>query len=120
MPGIKPVPNSKQESVINIMPGAFTRIRNALRSDRDTGLLRRELFSLEQLKRHALTLARQHEIDLSRGRDRLLPRLADNAQVLRAVYDVVTDAAARGQPIDPAEVWLLDNFYLIEDRKSVV
>ncbi len=78
-------------------------------------MLRSELFSIEQLKRHAATLAGQHQINDRPGPDRLLPRLADNARVLLAAYDVVT-AAAPGQRIVPAEAWLLDNFYLIEQQ----
>ncbi|MGB5584665.1 MAG: cyclic beta 1-2 glucan synthetase, partial [Gammaproteobacteria bacterium] len=79
-------------------------------------MLRSELFSIEQLKRHALTLAGQHSIDPRPGPDRLLPRLTDNARVLRAAYDVVTAAVTPGQRIVPAEAWLLDNFYLIEQQ----
>ncbi len=85
-------------------------------NDRDTELLRSELFSIEQLKRHAVTLAGQHRIDPRPGPDRLLPRLADNARVLLAAYDVVTAAATSGQRIAPAEAWLLDNYYLIEQQ----
>jgi cellobiose phosphorylase len=79
-------------------------------------LLRSELFSIEQLKRHAVILAGQHRMDPHPGPDRLLPRLADNARVLLAAYDVVTAAVASGQRIAPAEAWLLDNFYLIEQQ----
>ncbi|WP_416224001.1 GH36-type glycosyl hydrolase domain-containing protein [Thiohalophilus sp.] len=79
-------------------------------------MLRAELFSIEQLKRHAVTLAGQHVIDPRPGPDRLLPRLADNARVLLAAYDVVTAVATQGQRIVPAEAWLLDNFYLIEQQ----
>ena len=78
--------------------------------------MRSELFSIEQLKRHSVTLAGQHRIDPRPGSDRLLPRLADNARVLLAAYDVVTAAATPGQRIVPAEAWLLDNFYLIEQQ----
>ena len=85
-------------------------------NERDTELLRSELFSIEQLKRHAVTLAGQHSIDPRPGPDRLLPRLADNERVLLAAYDVVTAAATAGQRIAPAEAWLLDNFYLIEQQ----
>ena len=87
-----------------------------LRDGRDTELLRSELFSIEQLKRYAVTLAGQHKIDPHPGPDRLLPRLADNARVLMAAYDVVTAAVTPGQRIVPAEAWLLDNFYLIEQQ----
>ncbi|NOX43000.1 MAG: cyclic beta 1-2 glucan synthetase [Gammaproteobacteria bacterium] len=79
-------------------------------------MLRSELFSIEQLKRHAVTLAGQHKIDPHPGADKLLPRLADNARVLLAAYDVVTASATPGQRIVPAEAWLLDNFYLIEQQ----
>ncbi|HEY9199173.1 MAG TPA: glucoamylase family protein, partial [Gammaproteobacteria bacterium] len=68
------------------------------------------------MKRYAVTLAGQHRIDPRPGPDRLLPRLADNARVLLAAYDVVTAAATPGQRIVPAEAWLLDNFYLIEQQ----
>lgn len=94
----------------------MARARNALGNDRNTELLRSELFSIEQLKRHAATLAGQYKIDPHPGPDRLLPRLADNERVLLAAYDVVTAAAAPGQRISPAESWLLDNFYLIEQQ----
>ncbi|MHB1530555.1 GH36-type glycosyl hydrolase domain-containing protein [Acidithiobacillus sp.] len=90
-----------------------------MRNGQDTELLRSELFSIEQLKRHAVTLAAQHKIDPRPGPDRLLPRLADNARVLLAAYDVVTAAATPGQRIVPAEAWLLDNFYLIEQQISL-
>ncbi|MGD8642239.1 MAG: hypothetical protein PVG89_16495, partial [Gammaproteobacteria bacterium] len=90
-----------------------------MRNDSDTELLRAELFSIEQLKRHAVTLAGQHKVDPQPGPDKLLPRLADNARVLQAAYDVVTAAALPGHRIVPAEVWLLDNFYLIEQQISL-
>jgi len=72
-----------------------TRTHHAPRHDRDTELLRAELFSLEQLKRHALTLAGQQRLDPRPGPDRLLPQLADNARVLLAAYDLVIAATAR-------------------------
>ena len=87
-----------------------------MHNEQDTELLRSELFSIEQLKRHAVTLAGQQRIDPHPGPDRLLPRLADNERVLVAAYDVVTAAATSGQRIAPAEAWLLDNFYLIEQQ----
>ncbi len=61
-------------------------------------------------------MAGRHKIDSRPGPDRLLSRLADNAHVLRAAYDIVTAAATPGQRIVPAEAWLLDNFYLIEQQ----
>jgi len=109
-------PHSHKEKFIIKEFGLPARTRDTLDHDRDTGLLRAELFSVEQLKRHAVAMAGQHRIDPRPGPDKLLPRLADNARVLRAAYDVVTAAALPGQRIVPAEVWLLDNFYLIEQQ----
>ncbi len=79
-------------------------------------MLRSELFSIEQLKSHAVKLADKHKVNTSPGPDRLLPRLVENERVLMAAYDVVTAATTPGQRIVPAEAWLLDNFYLIEQQ----
>ncbi|MDX5936619.1 hypothetical protein SIL73_18370 [Acidithiobacillus thiooxidans] len=80
-------------------------------------MLRSELFSVEQLKQHAVMLAGQHAIDPYPRPDRLLPRLADNADVLRAAYDVLTVGTAQAeQRTLSGEIWLLDNFYLIEQQ----
>ncbi|MGM0767651.1 MAG: GH36-type glycosyl hydrolase domain-containing protein [Pseudomonadota bacterium] len=79
-------------------------------------MLRAELFSIEQLKRHAVNLADQHRIDARAGADKLLPRLADNARILTAAHDVVTGVVTPGQRLLPTEAWLLDNFYLIEQQ----
>ena len=87
-----------KESVIAIKEFALSaRARNVLRNDQDTELLRSELFSIDQLKRHAVTLAGQHKMDADAGPDKLLSRLADNERVLLAAYDVVTAAATPGQ-----------------------
>ena len=86
--------------------------------DKDPGAepLRPELFSIDQLKRHAVRLAGQQKIDPGTGPDKLLPRLAENERILLDAYDGVTAAAQMSQRIVPAEVWLLDNFYLIEQQ----
>jgi cyclic beta-1,2-glucan synthetase len=78
--------------------------------------LRAELFSSEQLQRHAIGLAGQHQIDPQRGPNRLLLRLADNERILVEAYDLVTGAEAEGRRVAPAGEWLLDNFYLIEQQ----
>ena len=68
------------------------------------------------MKRHGATLAGQYKIDPHPGPDQLLPRLADNERVLLATYDVVTATTVPGLRTVPAEAWLLDNFYLIEQQ----
>ncbi|MES9898629.1 MAG: hypothetical protein ABW148_06370 [Sedimenticola sp.] len=80
-----------EENVIAMKGSDFAaRRRSASGNDPDTELLRSELFSIEQLNRHAVKLASRHKTDPRPGPDRLLPRLADNEQVLLAAYDVVS------------------------------
>ena len=107
-----------RETVIAIESlGLSRRKPNALR---DVGgneePLRAELFGIEQLKRHAVTLAGRHRIDPRRQPDRLLPRLAENARVLLAAYDLVATSSTQAESTAPAEAWLLDNFHLIEQQ----
>ena len=78
--------------------------------------LRAELFSIDQLERHAKSVATSHSLALGRASDRLLPRLDENQQVLVATYDLVTAAAEQNRRIEPAAEWLLDNFYLVEEQ----
>jgi cyclic beta-1,2-glucan synthetase len=79
-------------------------------------VLRAELFSIDQLRRHAAALAEQHKTDTRHRPDRLLPRLAANERVLTAAYAVVTRAAGQGQRVALAAEWLLDNFHLIQQQ----
>jgi hypothetical protein len=76
--------------------------------------LRAELFSIDQLERHARAIAAAHQLTEERSRDTLLPRLNENRRVLIETYDLVASAAEQNRRIEPAAEWLLDNFYLIE------
>jgi hypothetical protein len=78
--------------------------------------LRSELFSADQMDQHGKTLAGSHKLDLGRAPDRLLARLTDNEHVLVEVCNLLTAAVTANQRITPAEEWLLDNFYLIEEQ----
>ncbi|HVJ82753.1 MAG TPA: glucoamylase family protein [Planctomycetia bacterium] len=78
--------------------------------------LRAELYSIEQLERHAREVAASHRLATGRTRDVLLPRLEENQKVLFETYDLVAAASAQNRRIEPAAEWLLDNFYLIEDQ----
>ena len=82
--------------------------------------LRAELFSDEQLCRHAVALAEQHQLDPKPGPNRLLPQLADNEQALIQAYDLMTGAEDEGRRGSPAGEWLLDNFYLVEEQIRLV
>ena len=79
-------------------------------------LLRSELFSREQMKRHGKALADSHKLSPGNSSDRLLVRLVDNERVLTGVCNLLTTAVKAKHRIPPAGEWLLDNFYLIEEQ----
>jgi len=76
---------------------------------------RSELFSREQLVRHARALAGRHRSVTSVGSNRLLARLDQNEQILRA-YNKSTSQRDQVRRVTHAAEWLLDNFYLIEEQ----
>ncbi|MCC5838620.1 MAG: hypothetical protein JJT96_00735 [Opitutales bacterium] len=76
--------------------------------------IRDEHFTVEQLARHAVSLAGQHRIDPQRGTNQLLWRLAENEKALAAAYNLVS--AAESRQVTPDGEWLIDNFYLIEQQ----
>jgi cellobiose phosphorylase len=77
--------------------------------------LRAELFSVEQLARHARALAADHQLDPKHSSNRLLARLERNEQSLRA-FNRATLAVDPSRRVTPAAEWLLDNFYLLEEQ----
>ena len=77
--------------------------------------LRAELFSGEQLARHAQALAAGHQTVRQQRSNPLLARLDGNEECLRAFHRA-TLAVQSGRRITPAAEWLLDNFYLIEEQ----
>jgi cellobiose phosphorylase len=77
--------------------------------------LRAELFSVEQLARHAKNLAARHQVFTRQGSNRLLERLGQNEDILRS-FNRATLAVNPSRTITPAAEWLLDNFYLIEEQ----
>ncbi len=77
--------------------------------------LRAELFSVEQLARHAKALAGRHQVVTRQGSNRLLARLGQNEETLRG-FNRVSLALNPSHSITPAAEWLLDNFYLIEEQ----
>ncbi|MBC7455380.1 MAG: cyclic beta 1-2 glucan synthetase, partial [Massilia sp.] len=78
--------------------------------------LRSELFSAAQMAAHGKHLAARHRLSKRGGPDRLLSRLAENAEVIAGTCGELTAAIKAGRQITPASEWLLDNFYLIEEQ----
>ncbi|MFY9825640.1 MAG: glycosyl transferase, partial [Thermoanaerobaculia bacterium] len=80
--------------------------------------IRDELWSVERLEQHALTLAQTQRVRPGRrwGDPRLRLRLRDNGRVLLASYRAIAGAMRDERAITPAAEWLVDNFHLVEDQ----
>lgn len=89
--------------------------RKRSRSDEGELPLRAELFSIEQLARHAKALAASHRLDRRQASNSLLTQLGQNEELLRD-FNRATLAVNPNRRITPAAEWFLDNFYLIEEQ----
>jgi cyclic beta-1,2-glucan synthetase len=78
--------------------------------------IRFELFSIERLEQHALSLAHAQKISSDKEGHKLLPRVRENAGVLLEAYEAVAKAVSEQHAITPAAQWLLDNFHVIEEQ----
>lgn len=78
--------------------------------------MRAELLNTEQMKKHAITLAKSHEIDRFNTHDHLLNRLDSNERVLIDTNHLLANTIKFKQTIAPSGEWLLDNFYLIDEQ----
>ena len=78
--------------------------------------LRAELFSGDQLTRHARDLAESQTIAARPKPNGLLDRLDENERKLRAFNRATAATISGSGRITPAAEWLLDNFHLIEEQ----
>jgi len=117
--------SGKEFVAIPVISERLGRLRFWRQSRQENGLLlreadeqplRAELYSVDQLERHAKALAQLHQLGAGRAPDKLIPRLDENERILVHTYDLVTAAVKRNRRIAPAAEWLLDNFYLIEEQ----
>lgn len=109
MTAVSPLPTQRKDLPPVIDPGA-----TIFRLGREDQPLRAEFLSLDQLTRHGHTLANWHQITNRPRADRLLPALAENAQILREGYELANSTVREGRDVVPAAEWLLDNYYIIE------
>src|SRR5262252_1705892 len=80
------------------------------------GPLRAELLSVEHLEDRARALAASYTLARHPRRRsyHIVPRLRENARVLRRAYQALADDVRRGASIAPASEWILDNFHVLE------
>ncbi len=77
--------------------------------------IREELFSIERLEQHALSLAAEQAITFKPKKVMALTaRLKENAGVLLSAYRASAATLEAGLPIVPAAEWLLDNYHVVE------
>lgn len=78
-----------------------------------------ELFNEDQLEQHGRVLARAHKPQKGSTSEKLLSRLEENETILLEVRKLLVDCIQAEMGISPAAVWLLDNFYLIEEQIAI-
>ncbi len=80
-------------------------------------LIRAELFSVERLEEHAVSLAMAQPVAEHRlARGSLVTRLRDNESALLLAYRDIAETVSSGRVITPAAEWLLDNYHLVEEQ----
>jgi cyclic beta-1,2-glucan synthetase len=92
------------------------------RQQKENEPLRGEILSIEALEEQARVLAARFTLtpERTRGRD-VLGRLRESIASLRNAYRLLSEDARRGEVVDPAAEWLLDNFHLLEaESRSVI
>lgn len=79
-----------------------------------------ELFSADQMERHAITLALSHELTKQSAPDMLRGRLSLCEATLIKSCDILTKESHSKDSFSPAREWLLDNFYLIQQQINTI
>ena len=79
-------------------------------------LVRPDLLSSYQLKKHGKFLAQEHRNTGPGAPHLLLERLKENEAILRDVRELLLEAVTENRNITPAGEWLLDNFYLVIEQ----
>jgi cyclic beta-1,2-glucan synthetase len=76
-----------------------------------------ELFGPERLEQHAESLAAAQTVTVGKDSgEPLIQRVADNGQSLVESYRATARAIQEEHIITPAEEWLVDNFYIVEEQ----
>ncbi|HEU4479385.1 MAG TPA: hypothetical protein VFR80_12775, partial [Pyrinomonadaceae bacterium] len=83
----------------------------------DEAPLTGDLYSLERLEQHAISLAATHKVIPAPAPGRnLLMRLEENERVLLNAYENLADAIRLERTVSPAAEWLVDNFHIVEEQ----
>lgn len=75
----------------------------------------------DELERHAEALARSQMTTVKKSSmGRVRKRIETKFQSILETYENLNRDASASFPIPPAAEWLLDNFYIIEEQKSII
>ncbi|TDI29634.1 MAG: hypothetical protein E2P03_09965 [Acidobacteria bacterium] len=83
--------------------------------------IRAEIFSIVRLEEHARSLAGAQGPTSRPARvQSLLPRVRNNGRMLHLAYNDIVAAVRLKREIAPAEEWLLDNFYVVDEQRREI
>lgn len=86
----------------------------------EEGPIRFEVFSIERLEQHAMSLAKAQKVSSRKEGRKLIPRVRENCRVLLEAYQAAAKSVREHHAITPAAEWLLDNFHVIEEQVSEI
>ena len=104
------------KSLLASVREAILRVSAPAEDARDESPLRARLLSAEQMERHGKHLARSHKIGPASSPDLLLARLSENRDLIEKACSLLGSTAQSSSRLTPADEWLLDNIYLIEEQ----
>ncbi len=79
------------------------------------------VLSADELEKHAESLAKVQETTKRKyAMKRITKRIEAKFRDILLTYKCFNEDASAGFPIPPAAEWLLDNFYIIEEQKSII
>ena len=75
------------------------------------------LLDKNQLEKYLEKVATNHSLKLKSDKNTYpVPRMLENYEVIKQVYNLLNEHLKLGINIHPAGEWLLDNFYIIEEN----
>ena len=79
------------------------------------------LLEKEQLEKHLENIAFTHNLKEKSDQETYpIPRMMENYQIIREVYNLLNQHLKQNISIHPAGEWLLDNFYIIEETVKLI
>ncbi len=104
------------KTLVSTFLHAIHRVSATTEDAADESPLRARLLSAEQMERHGKKLARTHRVGPSSSPELLLARLGENQNLIEKACRLLGANSESSSRLTPADEWLLDNIYLIEEQ----